>query len=438
MEHIYSQTCSVCGGLHPLADGEGTADIDPLYLNLVEAVYKGEISKGEIDIPTTVNSAQRLMQAVFTGYLETEPQKGETPAAFVKRSWSTIKYDTPDYDKLQHIENNVYQFAGAKNYQEVRAFTDALKDGDRVLSKSEHLKACKKILNTYEGTYHDTEYNLAMAGAQAGSRWVSIEKAGKLNPKGLAGVLLEYRTMGDGRVREAHALLNRVRRYANDAFWKIYGTPNGYGCRCYELVVHSGEETPEKDILYPEVPKMFRTNIGQTGLVFPEDHPYFIGCPKGILKQVAQLAPQKDVFETIFKHGKGSVTRHIGVDTKAGDYKIIEKVAKEKAKLGHTVEILPEIQMNDLERRKSVLPGVKGVKNPDLRIDGLYVDVKSPESAKKVVTRIMQGADQADAVIVDWHSHYNFGKMKKTIFKEKPDLKYFEVRVNGKYTRYEP
>ena len=48
---------------------------------------------------------------------------------------------------------------------------------------------------------------------------------------------------------------------------------------------------------------------------------------------------------------------------------------------GHSVEILPEMHiMNPL--RSKVLPGAKGVKNPDFRIDGQYVEIKRVRSGK--------------------------------------------------------
>jgi SPP1 gp7 family putative phage head morphogenesis protein len=44
--------------------------------------------------------------------------------------------------------------------------------------------------------------------------------------------LLKYRTVGDDRVREAHAELEGVILPADDPFWDHWWPPNGFNCRC--------------------------------------------------------------------------------------------------------------------------------------------------------------------------------------------------------------
>ena len=258
-------------------------------------MYKGDVVPGDIDVPSTVHIASRFMQGVLIGYTGEMPEKGEKPDKFNRRAWSKVSFDSPDYDKLAELEKNVYHFSGAKNYQEIRAINDLLRDGDRVRSKAEHRKECEKMLgSSFEGQWHDAEYNLSISGSQAASKWASIEKAAKLNPQGLDGVMLEYRTQRDGRVRDSHQALDRVRRLASDKFWDTYAPPNAFNCRCYTMVVQSDEETPLSKIEYPELRPMFRTNIGKTGIVFPKDHPYYKGCPRDLLQQTESLIPGKE------------------------------------------------------------------------------------------------------------------------------------------------
>ncbi len=200
--------------------------------------------------------------------------------------FTTIAYDAPDFDKLIHIERNVYQFSGAKNYQQLRDLTSSLKEGDRVLTYKEFRNKALTILDEYQGAWLKTEYNAAIAGSQMASKWADFEK----HPDSL----LEYRTMGDARVREEHALLDHVTRPVDDAFWKTYYPPNGWNCRCTVIRLNEGKQTPFKDIDHIDIPKIFQTNLGQQGLVFPKHSPYFIGCPPEVLKQAEALIPKRN------------------------------------------------------------------------------------------------------------------------------------------------
>jgi SPP1 gp7 family putative phage head morphogenesis protein len=215
------------------------------------------------------------MQGVFKGY---------------GGNFSSIAYDTPDYHKLAHLERNVYSFSGAKNWQMLRDLTDTVKNTGNY---REFRNKAITILDEYQGSWLKTEYNAAIAGAQMASKWVDFEK----HPT----ALLEYRTMEDGRVREDHRLLDKVTRPVNDAFWKTYYPPNGWNCRCTVIRLNGGKATPQKDIQHTEVPKMFRVNLGQEGLVFPKGSAYYINCPKDVVKQSEDLVPDRNRQKIVFE-----------------------------------------------------------------------------------------------------------------------------------------
>lgn len=52
----------------------------------------------------------------------------------------------------------------------------------------------------------------------------------------------EYVTVGDDRVRPAHAALDGVRLPKDDPFWLTNSTPNGYNCRCDMIEIYKGSE----------------------------------------------------------------------------------------------------------------------------------------------------------------------------------------------------
>lgn len=243
-------------------------ELKPIYLELIETAFKGGFNG--IDVPTTIDTAEHLMQAVFKGF---------------GGDFSTLAYNTPDYTKLAHLEKNVYQFSGAKNHHQLRDLTRALKDGDRILPFKEYKVKAMSILEEYQGPWLQTEYNAAVAGSQMASKWTTFEK----NPD----ALLQYRTQEDGRVRDAHAAINRVIRPVNDAFWKTYYPPNGWNCRCTVIELNSGKPTLDKNIQYPDVPKMFSVNLGQRGLVFPKGSAYFVDIPENVTHQIEAITPDR-------------------------------------------------------------------------------------------------------------------------------------------------
>ena len=60
---------------------------------------------------------------------------------------------------------------------------------------------------------------------------------------------------------------------------------------------------------------------------------------------------------------------------------------------------LPELTLNDA-RREIILPGAKTGKNPDLRINGIYVEVKEPI--------LPYGKNTINHAIQNGHNHANF------------------------------
>lgn len=257
---------------HDLADE--SPSLSKLFLDLIKTLFKS-VQKGDaivFDEATALHNAKTYMNGVFEGF---------------GGDFSTIAYNTPDYRKLANIERNVYQFSGAKNYHQLRELTSALVTGSsaepRILPYKEFRTKALTILDEYQGRWLETEYETAVAGAQMASKWLRFDQ----NPK----TLLQYRTMEDGRVREEHALLNRITRPLGDSFWKTWYPPNGFGCRCTVVELNEGKPTPDKNMEYPDIPKIFQTNLAQAGLVFPKDHPYFIGIPKDVKTQINNLIP---------------------------------------------------------------------------------------------------------------------------------------------------
>jgi SPP1 gp7 family putative phage head morphogenesis protein len=246
--------------------------LNDLYLNLLETLFKGE--KIELDEATMMDNVKTYMQGVFQGF---------------GGDFSSFEYDTPDYNKLAHLEANVYAFSGAKNWQMLRDLTDAVKD---TTSFKEFKNKALTILDEYQGNWLKTEYNAAIAGSQMASKWVDFQKGAALrSPDDVP--LLEYRTMEDGRVREEHEILDNTTKPVSDPWWDTYYPPNGWNCRCTVIRLNEGKETPKSKTEYPDIPKMFQVNLAEEGLVFPKGSAYFIGQPKDIKEKITAMVPDR-------------------------------------------------------------------------------------------------------------------------------------------------
>lgn len=266
-------------------------ELDALYEKLLKRVFKAGINgvSGGIDVPTATHTAERLMSGVFKGY-------GGT--------FATIAYDTPDYDKLMHLEKNVYQFSGAKNWQMMKELTRSLRDGDKIVPFREFKNKAIPILDEYDRRHLQTEYNAAIAGAQMASKWVDFEKGAALRKEeGLPEPLLQYRTMEDERVRETHQALNRITRPVSDNFWKTYYPPNGWNCRCTVVQTTSNKQSSDQvtnramaDVT-PQ--KGFGVNLAEEGFVFAKNSAYYTGLPAD--QDKAHLSIQRATMEKYAK-----------------------------------------------------------------------------------------------------------------------------------------
>ena len=230
-----------------------------LFLDIAQRLYNGDDPS---DDPTLLRqTAAQLLEGVEKGFGHALPD---------------LEFGTPDYDTLEELARNVYHFSAAKNYHELHDLSLALRDGDRLRSFDEFMHLADEITGKYNLNWLRSEYNQAVAAAQCAARWNEYSSRKDIMP------YLQYTAVMDGNTREEHAALNGVVKRMDDPFWDKYYPPNGWGCRC-EAVQLPGSyyrETPDTEIQYPAVPKMFLANFGKSRMVFPQGHPYYKRLPK--------------------------------------------------------------------------------------------------------------------------------------------------------------
>jgi hypothetical protein len=223
-------------------------------------VYSGLITPQSLDVQTYLRVAEKLTNGVYNGF---------------GKSLTDVEWNSPDYKMLYDLRNNVYVFSGAKQYHQVKEMVSAIYDGDRIKPFSEYKKTGKEIFNNYNENYLRAEYNAAIAQSRSASMWMDIENNSELLP------MLTYDTVGDGRVRPEHAILDNISRPVNDKFWNNYYPPNGWNCRCTVIQTDSETKTSLKGFKQPQtVPDVFMMNAGKDRIVFSDKHPYFTVAPK--------------------------------------------------------------------------------------------------------------------------------------------------------------
>jgi SPP1 gp7 family putative phage head morphogenesis protein len=254
--------CGICD-IQNIANEPLNEFNDSDFDRIIHGIVIGNISTQFLDYNTFLRTARKLSEGVFKGF---------------GVDINNTLYGSPDYNMLFDLRNNVYVFSGAKTYQQTREIEDILKKlssslttGDKINTFGEFKKQAKDILVKYNENYLRTEYSSAISQSRAASQWMSMENDYELMP------MLTYHTVGDGRVRPEHAILDGISRDLKDNFWNTYYPPNGWNCRCTIMQSDDAIKTSLKGFKPSEanVPDIFKFNSGKDRIVFSKEHPYF-------------------------------------------------------------------------------------------------------------------------------------------------------------------
>jgi SPP1 gp7 family putative phage head morphogenesis protein len=169
---------------------------------------------------------------------------------------------------FESLRENVYKFSGAKSLAMYQDFRKAL---TTTRSFEEFRNKVIGLDREYNERWLRTEYNTARSMAQHAKKWESLSRY----------EFLEYRTVGDDKVRLAHEKLDGITLRTDDPLWDIIYPPNDWNCRCTVIPgrkdkVDQNRQAAEAASINPDVIKdYFRRNVGKEQVVFKDDHPYF-------------------------------------------------------------------------------------------------------------------------------------------------------------------
>lgn len=259
-KHPPTCTCKGCAGLVALADSGFDVRIRRMPAEVVadflEAVYTQRITRTD------------LHEGLFREYYSR--LKNHAEAGWGRR-FNSVE-TAAEWEFTQRIERNLREFAAHKHATITSDLRTLLvgKDGAK-LDRKAWEKEAARVVKRHNGLYLRAELETATQAAQAAESWQEFERRKYLYPN------LRYETAGDERVRESHKSLDGTVRTVDDPFWDMYYPPNGWRCRC--KVIQTDEAVTEGGEVDFDPPKGFRGNVGKTGNLFGDDHPYFNQAP---------------------------------------------------------------------------------------------------------------------------------------------------------------
>ena len=205
----------------------------------------------------------------------------------------------------QRLQRSNYIFSGIKTFHELNeAFPSLLDENGNRKPFERFLNDVQKINDTYNANYLRAEYNFVQASAQMAAKWEQFAEDGdRYN--------LQYRTVGDSKVRPEHAALNGVTLPPSDPFWQTYYPPNGWNCRCtvvqvrkskYPVTPHDEAMKRGEEALQDDTKGIFHFNPGIQQKTMPDYNPYTIrrcndcDIAKGKIK-LARFVPENELCE---------------------------------------------------------------------------------------------------------------------------------------------
>lgn len=190
-----------------------------------------------------------------------------------------IGYDAVDHRALASMEMNLFHFSAAREKASVLTLNELLldKEAQGIRSFSDFKSKAAPHLENMNRHYLETEYNFTIAVGQNTSRYQQF-----MEEIDTVTNYVQYQTIGDSKVRAAHAALDGLIFDLNDKSVTIIWTPNGFGCRCELLQylgdpkgkVISGSEAEKLLNWSDKEKKMFGVNRADTGEVFTQDQQY--------------------------------------------------------------------------------------------------------------------------------------------------------------------
>lgn len=299
------------------------------------------------------------------------------------------------------LKYDIAKFSAFKETSFRKQLESALTKNGKIVPWSEFKKTADVLNIDYNRRWLKAEYNHTVATANMAQQWQGFEADKDLYPN------LRYNAVGDGRTREQHKAWDGLILPIDHVFWKSHLPPNDWGCRCN---VEQSDDKPTVEMPEILIKGVFNNNAALSGKVFAENV-YEKGFEKAESKAIETKAnkyfdniilqkSRNQQFIELSKQGRGRVLEHLLIK-KGADYTDILTAAKEFAKKGKVAELMPEIYKNEVTIRNIIFPNLKSkTSNPDLKIGGLFYDIKRPKAIKNIVGNANKASNQGAIAII--------------------------------------
>lgn len=322
----------------------------------------------------------------------------------------------------KRLERSNYVFSGLKTFHELNeAFPSLLDENGNRKTFERFLNDVRKIDETYNSNYLRAEFNFVQASAEMAAKWERFMQDGDR-------YYLQYRTVGDAKVRPTHAEMAGITLPASDPFWAEFYPPNGWGCRCsvvqvrkskYPVTDHEEAMARGESALELDKKGMFRFNAGMEQKTMPDYNPYTIkrckdcDIAKGKLKLAKNPIPDNELCEAcqfirFCEENKGCFNdkiygNRLKISKDADKTEVQDNIRAAYAMLESFPEMVIKVRENVLEH---------GVKNPEYMINGLIADRKGIESPKGIQSGFKKAIKQGcQVVVIDLDMHMKDKKL---------------------------
>ena len=246
---FYKETC--CTDHMPVITAVDPG-FDKIMRGVAKRIFDGKIN-GPVDKTLLKATATSLMDGLISGYVI--PDDG---------------LDQTDKAMFANLKENVYVFSGFKTEKMLKAASSLLLDADgKVRDKPDFVNEVLKLNPTYNGSYLDAERDNALVSGDMASKWIQIQKTKETLPYLVFDATLDNRTTNICRA------LDEFTAKADDPIWDTYFLPLHWHERSTIRQASTAVLTDQSKIVFPDVAPMFSTNVGKTGVIFPDTHPYF-------------------------------------------------------------------------------------------------------------------------------------------------------------------
>lgn len=269
-----------CGTVEQhLAQGDWADDLAAKWLEIISYIYKHK------------KRPDGLIHHPIVHYTGTALQKA------VEENYGIQKIDFDDYDwgTMLALQNNVWRFSIAKNYNDLIALNNLLVDEEGNLRNWNDFKEKAYQVVGRSNRYLKTEYNTAVLTSQNARLWNHIQRNKHIFP------FVQFDVVVDGHTSDICKPLHGVVVPVNSPILERYFPPNHFNCRTTVRLLRNAEPTPTDKIQLPKIPKAFLQNPGMTGNAFSAEHSYFQNMPKKLLMN-SSANISKTKFIEKFKH----------------------------------------------------------------------------------------------------------------------------------------